>query len=63
MTATGLIGSIAGLGLNASGVRQIAEAVGTNDETRIAHDHHPAPRLADFRVSWHDVGAGVGPGI
>jgi enterobacterial common antigen flippase len=36
MSATGLIGSIAGLGLNASGVRQIAEAAGTNDEIRIA---------------------------
>ena len=36
MTATGLIGSVAGLGLNTSGVRQIAEAAGTQDETRIA---------------------------
>jgi len=36
MTATGLIGSVAGLGINGSGVRQIAEAAGTNDETRIA---------------------------
>ena len=36
MTATGLIGSVAGLGLNASGVRQIAAAVGTHDEARIA---------------------------
>ncbi|MEI6197984.1 MAG: oligosaccharide flippase family protein, partial [Verrucomicrobiota bacterium] len=36
MSATGLIGSVAGLGLNASGVRQIAEAAGTNDQTRIA---------------------------
>ncbi len=36
MSATGLIGALAGLGLNASGVRQIAEAAGTNDETRIA---------------------------
>jgi PST family polysaccharide transporter len=36
VTATGLIGSVAGLGLNASGVRQIAEAAGTHDETRIA---------------------------
>ena len=26
MTATGLVGSVAGLGINASGVRQIAEA-------------------------------------
>jgi PST family polysaccharide transporter len=36
MTATGLVGSVAGLGINASGVRQIAEAAGTNDQTRIA---------------------------
>jgi PST family polysaccharide transporter len=36
LSATALIGSVAGLGLNASGVRQIAEAAGTNDETRIA---------------------------
>jgi len=36
LTATGLIGSVAGLGLNASGVRQIAEAASTNDENRIA---------------------------
>jgi len=36
MTATGLIGSVAGLGLNASGVRQIAEAASTNDEIRVA---------------------------
>jgi PST family polysaccharide transporter len=36
LTATGLIGIIAGLGLNRSGVRQIAEAAGTNDENRIA---------------------------
>src|ERR1035438_3346860 len=36
MTATGLIGSVTGLGLNASGVRQIAEATSTNDEIRVA---------------------------
>jgi antigen flippase len=36
VSATSLIGSIAGLGINASGVRQIAEAAGTNDEERIA---------------------------
>lgn len=34
--ATGLISSVSGLGLNASGVRQIAEAAGTNDDDRIA---------------------------
>jgi enterobacterial common antigen flippase len=36
LAATALIGSVSGLGLNASGVRQIAEAAGTNDQTRIA---------------------------
>jgi PST family polysaccharide transporter len=36
VSATSLIGSVAGLGINASGVRQIAEAAGTNDEERIA---------------------------
>ena len=36
MSATSLIGSVSGLGINASGVRQIAEAAGSNDETRIA---------------------------
>ncbi|MEI6323519.1 MAG: O-antigen translocase [bacterium] len=36
MSATALIGSVAGLGINASGVRQIAEAAGTNDQERIA---------------------------
>lgn len=36
LSATALIGSVAGLGLNTSGVRQIAEAAGTKDETRIA---------------------------
>ncbi len=36
LSATGLIGSVAGLGINASGVRQIAEAAGTQDKTRIA---------------------------
>jgi PST family polysaccharide transporter len=35
LSATGLIGSVAGLGLNASGARQIAEAAGTQDEMRI----------------------------
>jgi PST family polysaccharide transporter len=36
ITATALIGSVAGLGINTSGVRQIAEAAATHDETRIA---------------------------
>ena len=46
MTATGLIGSVAGLGLNASGVRQIAEAAGTNDETRVARTIISLRRIA-----------------
>lgn len=46
MTATGLIGSVAGLGLNASGVRQIAEAAGTNDQTRIARTIITVRRVA-----------------
>jgi PST family polysaccharide transporter len=46
MTATGLIGSVAGLGLNASGVRQIAEAAGTHDETRIARTIITVRRVA-----------------
>jgi PST family polysaccharide transporter len=36
VTATNLIGSVAGLGINASGVRQIAEAASTSDEVRLA---------------------------
>lgn len=36
MSATSLIGSVAGLGINSSGVRQIAEAAGTNDQERIS---------------------------
>lgn len=35
-TATGLIGTVAGLGIGSAGVRQIAEAAGSGDETRIA---------------------------
>ncbi len=35
-TITGLVGSVAGLGVGSSGVRQIAEAVGTGDQGRIA---------------------------
>jgi len=37
---------VAGLGLNASGVRQIAEAAGTNDKTRIARTVIVLRRLA-----------------
>ncbi len=33
---TGLVGSITAMGLGSSGVRQVAEAVGTNDQDRIA---------------------------
>jgi len=33
---TGIVGSVSGMGIGSSGVRQIAEAAGTGDETRIA---------------------------
>ena len=46
MAATGVIGSVAGLGLNASGVRQIAEAAGTSDDTRIARTMVTLRRVA-----------------
>lgn len=36
MSAVGFIGAVSGLGLNASGVRQISAAAGANDQTRIA---------------------------
>jgi PST family polysaccharide transporter len=35
-SSTGLVGTLAGLGIGSAGVRQIAEAVGTGDEDRIA---------------------------
>ena len=35
-SATGLIGILAGFGIGSAGVRQIAEAVGTGDEGRVA---------------------------
>jgi PST family polysaccharide transporter len=35
-SVTGLVSSITGMGITSSGVRQIAEAVGTNDEDRVA---------------------------
>jgi len=35
-SVTTLVGGIAGMGINLSGVRQIAEAVGSNDQSRIA---------------------------
>src|ERR1700683_2244435 len=35
-SAASLIGSVSGLGINSSGVRQIAAAVGTGDDNRIA---------------------------
>lgn len=34
---TGLVGSATGMGIGSSGVRQVAEAVGTEDNERIAH--------------------------
>jgi PST family polysaccharide transporter len=46
--ATGLIGSVTGLGLNASGVRQIGEAAGTNDEIRIARTAVTLRRISLF---------------
>lgn len=33
---TGLVGSVTGMGIGSSGVRQVAESVGTNDQDRIA---------------------------
>lgn len=33
---TGLIGSVTGIGINSSGVRQVAEAVGSGDDERVA---------------------------
>ena len=45
-SATALVGSVAGLGINASGVRQIAEAAGTNDETRIARTNVTLHRVS-----------------
>jgi len=33
---TGLVGAVTGMGIGGSGVRQVAEAVGSNDEARIA---------------------------
>ena len=46
MAATGMIGSVAGLGLSGSGVRQIAEAAGTQNETRIARTIITVRRVA-----------------
>ncbi|MGD1083165.1 MAG: O-antigen translocase [Verrucomicrobiota bacterium] len=46
MSASGLVGSVAGLGINASGVRQIAVAAGTNDENRIARTIITVRRVA-----------------
>jgi len=36
MAVTGLVGTVSGMGIGSSGVRQIAKAVGTGDDTRIA---------------------------
>lgn len=36
LSATGLVGTIAGLGIDSSGVREVAEAHGSGDEDRIA---------------------------
>jgi PST family polysaccharide transporter len=37
VSATDLVGTFAGLGINSSGVREVAEACGTGDSERIAH--------------------------
>ena len=44
---TGLVGTASNFGITSSGVRQIAEAVGTGDETRIAETD-----LTVHRVAW-----------
>lgn len=44
--ATGLVGTLTGLGVGSSGVRQIAEAAGTGDETRIARTIVTLRRIA-----------------
>lgn len=45
ISATSMIGVLAGLGLNASGVREVASAASTNDPTRVAHVIHILRRL------------------
>jgi len=44
-SATSMIAVLAGLGLNASGVREVASAASTNDPTRVAHVIHILRRL------------------
>jgi|GEM_PF-3077713 len=44
--ATGLVGTLTGLGVGSSGVRQIAEAAGTGDETAIARTIVTLRRIA-----------------
>jgi PST family polysaccharide transporter len=45
-SVTALVGGIAGMGINLSGVRQIAEAVGSNDQLRIARTTHVLRRTS-----------------
>lgn len=47
-TITDLVRTVAGLGINVSGVREIAEAVGTQDELRIARTVTALRRVALF---------------
>lgn len=43
---TGIVGTVTGLGIGSSGVRQIAEAAGSGDETRIARTIYTLRRTA-----------------
>lgn len=43
---TSLVGTVAGMGINSSGVRQIAEAVGTGDEQQVARTIKAVRRLS-----------------
>ncbi|MDH7599254.1 MAG: O-antigen translocase [Sedimentisphaerales bacterium] len=44
--ATGIVGTVTGLGISSSGVRQIAEAAGSGDETRIARTIYTLRRIS-----------------
>lgn len=51
---TALIGTLTGMGIGSSGVRQVAEAVGTNDDVRIAHTV-----ITLRRTAWLTGGCGL----
>ena len=54
--------SIAGMGINSSGVRQIAEAVGSGDKARIARNRRSAQADIDrSRIAGRCFAAGVFP--